>query len=144
MSSIIPVLDTVSDMVNASDYATRIVAENLANQYTTKTENGGAYHSKSVVFESFMPNGLRRGQSIEGQPNSVKIGEVVKDPTPGVRFFNPHHPHADENGFVEMPNVRTSEQMVNLIKFSKWNEAGYALGKVSIDMARNAMSIGRA
>lgn len=141
--SIIPSIEVTSDAIRAGQKAMDIVAENIANQYTTRGPDGGVYQTKNVSFESYLQTSPNKRPGIGSEAASVRIADVTKDSTPGTKLFSPGHPHADDKGFVEMPNVRISEQMVNLVKFSRWVEAEYAVAKASVDIAKNALSLGR-
>ena len=58
-------------------------------------------------------------------------------------IFNPGHPHANEDGMVEMPNVDVSREMIDLISASRAYEANLSVVKTSRRMAQQALAIGR-
>ena len=65
------------------------------------------------------------------------------DSTPGELVRNPQHPHADKDGMVQMPNVNTSMEMVDLISASRAYEANLSVARNARQMATKALSIGR-
>ena len=73
----------------------------------------------------------------------VKVGDVRNDPTPGPMVHNPAHPHANDQGMVQMSNVQVSREMVDLISASRAYEANLNVVSTSRQMARQVMSIGR-
>jgi len=97
-----------------------ITSANLANAETTHTEEGGPYQRKEVVFSgtsispfSTVLNRLNRF----GQPpaGSVQLTEVVSDPTPPVKRYEPGNPDADKTGMVEYPAINPITEMVDLM-----------------------------
>ena len=56
-----------------------------------------------------------------GNPAStgVKVSQVIEDQSVPRRVYDPKHPMADEEGYVNMPNVNVVEEMVNMISASR-------------------------
>ena len=73
----------------------------------------------------------------------VRVVDVFDDQTPGRMIFNPGHPHANDDGMVEMPNVDVSREMIDLISASRAYEANLTVVKTSRRMAQQALAIGR-
>jgi flagellar basal-body rod protein FlgC len=105
-----------------------VTAENLANANTTRTAAGGAYRRKVVVLEQQAPQNsfgntlateMRRGE----KPAGVQVRAIAEDVTPNRRVYDPGHPDADAQGYVEMPNVDSVTEMVDLISASRAYEA---------------------
>lgn len=114
-----------------------IVAQNLANAYTTKDTDGAAYKRRVVSFETLMggPNNAERGVRVSSvKPDTVNQGDLV---------YNPAHPHADKQGMVQMPNVKIAVEMVDLMAASRAYEANLTVAKNARTMAARAISIGR-
>ena len=105
-----------------------VTAENLANAQTTRTEAGGPYRRKVVVLaqdgdvaSSFGAQlGKAMGSSTGG---GVKVAAITEDSTPLKTVYDPGHPDADANGYVQLPNVEPVEEMVDLITESRAYEA---------------------
>ena len=78
-----------------------IIAQNIANANTTRTENGGAYRRKTVVFEerdttSF--DHMLNGYMSNYEPNGVKVTKIVEDPSDLRLVYEPDNPDANEDG----------------------------------------------
>lgn len=104
-----------------------VIAQNIANANTTRTENGGAYRRKTVVFEeqdttSF--DHMLNGYMSNYEPNGVKVTKIVEDPSDLRLVYEPDNPDANADGYVEYPNVDTVTEMTNLIDSSRSYEAG--------------------
>jgi len=97
-----------------------IVAANMANAETTRTEAGGPYRRKEVVFQSSGASGFRLALANTGGLNSptaggVQISEVIDDPTPPVMRFEPSNPDANKDGYVAYPAINPVMEMVDLM-----------------------------
>lgn len=112
-----------------------VVSQNIANAHTTRDVNGEAYKRKVVSFESALD------ASTGG--TGVRVSRITDDSTPGELVRNPQHPHADKDGMVQMPNVNTSMEMVDLISASRAYEANLSVARNARQMATKALSIGR-
>ncbi len=125
------------------------LASNLANARTTRTPEGGPYRRLDPVFRAVplverFSNLVDRARGIEEARNAylVEVPEVRRDEGPPRRVYDPDHPDAGPDGFVEMPNVEVVTEMVNLVTASRAYEAGVSVVKTVEAMARSALSIG--
>lgn len=97
-----------------------VVAANMANAETTKTAEGGPYKRKQVVFSS--PGGSAFRMMLAGfsrligrTPGSVRLTNVVDDPTPPVMKYEPGNPDANKDGYVAYPAINPIQEMVDLM-----------------------------
>ena len=90
-----------------------VVASNLANAESAIGPDGEPYHAKQVIFQA-LP--LSEGND---QSSMVRVAQVVEDPAPLRKLYDPNHPLADGEGYVTMPNVNVVEEMVNMISASR-------------------------
>ncbi|MDH5491329.1 MAG: flagellar basal body rod protein FlgC [Myxococcales bacterium] len=121
------------------------LASNLANARTTRTAEGGPYRRLDPVFEAVpATRGLPGGARGPGAFASylVEVAEMRPDDSPPQRLYDPGHPDADAEGFIELPNVNVVEEMVNMISASRAYESGVSLVQTIERMAGSALSIG--
>jgi len=114
-----------------------IIASNLANAQSTHTPEGGPYRRKEVVFSEVL------GNEIEKTARSVAVREIVEDNRPFQVVFDPQHPDANEEGYVQLPNVNLLEEMVNMMSASRSYEANVTAINSAKSMAQKALEIGR-
>ena len=134
MSNLISGLDMSANALAAHKLQMRLISENIANAQTTRGPNGKPYQRKVPVFESILDN--------EGV-SSVHVKEIKNDKTPGDVVYNPGHPHADKNGMVQMPNVKMSQEMVDMMVASRCYEANLKAFKFSHSMAQKTLQLGK-
>lgn len=131
--------------LNAQRAVINVIAENLANAQTTRTEEGGPYLKKEAVL-STAPISSNFADLLSYQmgkePVGVKVVEVVENPEGLKVIYEPSHPDADETGSVLLPNVNILEEMVSLLNASRSYEANVTAFNASKAMALKALEIG--
>lgn len=123
-------INIVGSGLTAQQLRLDVISENITNMNTTRTEQGGAYRRKIVVFEaeggknSFRQamaqaaSGLasNRGHEMSG---GVRVAEIAEDPTDLPIIYDPTHPDADEEGYLEMPNVTLVKEITDAMAASQ-------------------------
>lgn len=121
-----------------------VISENIANASTTRTKNGGAYRRKTVVFtekDTTSFDHILNGYLGYYKPNGVKVTQVVEDPSDLRLVYEPDNPDANEDGYVEYPNVDTVTEMTNLIDSSRAYEANITAFNAAKSMATKGLEL---
>ena len=111
-----------------------VVAANMANAETTRTESGGPYRRQHVVFAAnsgpgfaaslasatAIPTSLaalpgQMGTSASQPAGGVHIAQVVEDPASSLKRYDPGHPDAGPDGYVAYPDINPLTEMVDLM-----------------------------
>ena len=117
-----------------------VIAENIANARNTRASDGGAYRRKLVVFEPLLKQQESGLTTIEG----VRAAKVVQDfRSPMTKIHDPSHPDADEEGFVQYPNVNAILEMADMVTAMRAYQSNLQLQENFSDMAERALSIAR-
>jgi len=119
-----------------------IIATNLANVDTTRTAEGGPYKRQVVVLDS-EPVAESFGDSYTEALKRVAVSGVVRDETAGKKIYDPGHPEANKQGFVEMPNVNTAVEMADMIMTNRAYEACVTAFDATKNMALKALELGK-
>ncbi len=120
-----------------------LISGNIANAETTRDEDGNTYRRKVAVFrEKFSREfeALNSGQK-NGGGAGVEVSSIEEDPSPFRLEYRPDHPDADENGYLELPNVSVMTEMVNMIDASRSYEANIQAISNYKSMANSALNI---
>jgi flagellar basal-body rod protein FlgC len=123
----------------------RVIAENMANVQTTRTEEGGPYlRKRAILSPTPVPSSFPELLFSRMRPEAlgVQVSDIVEDPYGLKSVFDPSHPDADETGLVLMPNVNLMEEMVALMGASRVYEANVAAFNAAKTMAMRALEIG--
>ena len=124
-----------------------VISENIANIDTTRTESGGPYKRKMVVFSSKGQNNFKdmlvnnlTGPEYKG---GVEVTQIVEDEEEFKLVYDPEHPDSDEKGYVKMPNVDTLKETVDMMEAYRAYQANITALNTAKQMAVKALEIGR-
>ncbi len=134
-----------SSGLSAQRLRMNLISSNMANVNTTRTETGEPYKRKDAIFEALPTGGFKAvlDQRLEDAGGGVKVARIIEDNKPFVEKYDPDHPDADENGYIQLPNVNIVEEMVNMISASRSFEANATAVRATKDMVSIALEIGR-
>lgn len=138
-------LNITGSALTAERFRMDIIGQNLANIENTRTSDGTPYRRKQVVFEE---RGMTFKNALDGEISKVngggvRVSEVVESQEDFIPIYNPSHPHADENGYVMMPNVDRTEETVDLMAASTAYNANLTALNVMKSMTMKALEIGK-
>lgn len=119
------------------------ISSNLANVETTATPEGGPYKKKSVVFQSTPLSFQEQLDGIQEGMQGVAVTKIAEDTNAPRKVYNPAHPDAKEDGYVEMPNISVLEEMVDMMSATRSYQANVTSIKMAKRMAMKALEIGR-
>ena len=146
------------------------IASNIANVNTTRRPDGakGAYIKKDVSFRTIYEDNINRGYSnfssnapdAQFDPRTgnmlinanialnngmvtggVEVDEIYESENAIKTIYDPSHPDADEDGYVDMPNINIVEEMVGMISASRAYEANATVAENVKNMMQTAMNI---
>lgn len=104
------------------------ISTNIANSETTKTPAGGPFQREVVVVERDPETG-------------ALVTRTVADPRPGRVLYDPGHPDANEQGFVQYPNVDVNVELVDLMVARRVHEANASVFQAAKAMLKRALDI---
>jgi flagellar basal-body rod protein FlgC len=144
MSSINQAFDISVSAINSERLHMELISSNIANANTTRTITGEPYRRRIAVMSekplrSFAEELAYARLKVEG--GGVEVSEVVEDQTPFQRVFNPGHPDADSQGYVNMPNVDLAREMVDMVYASKLYEANITAFNATKKMMQDTLQI---
>ncbi len=151
--SIMSTLNISASGMTAQRTRMDIIAQNIANVNTTRTEDGTAYVRQTVTFaersneNTNFQNALKSAAAgvsyKQNVGNGVKITSIVEDHVTAMKkVYEPSNPDADEDGYVTYPNVDTVTEMTNLIDANRSYEANVSAFNATKNMLLKAMDIG--
>lgn len=121
-----------------------ITSQNLANASSTRTPEGGPYQRRSVVVSS-VPSSFEKNLADRlkgGDIQEARVTGIVKDSTPPKMVFDPHHPDADASGYVAMPDINTTQEMIDVMSASKAYEANVTVLNAAKSMILKTLELG--
>ncbi|MFU0831618.1 MAG: Flagellar basal-body rod protein FlgC [Oscillospiraceae bacterium] len=143
-------LDISGSALTASRLRMDVISENIANATTTRTETGGPYRRKMVVYRSADSEKHSFGSILSNTLDSaskalggVKVEGIVEDQTPFTTVYDPSHPDADANGYVQMPNVDITKETLDMMAVTRAYSANINAFNAVKNMASKALEIGK-
>lgn len=125
------------------------ISSNIANAGTTRTEKGGAYKRQVAVMAAAEPEKrsfkdvLAQAGTEKIKPRGVRVVGIYEDNSPLKRVYDPKHPDAGPEGYVEYPNVDVMKEMVEVITASRAYEANVTVLNSTKSMFMKTLEIGR-
>ncbi len=119
------------------------ISSNISNAETTRDEDGNTYRRKVPVFRQKLDKqmGAGPGKSTGSNSAGVEVDEIAEDQSPFSLEYRPNHPDANEEGYVELPNISVMTEMVNMIDASRAYEANIQAISNYKSMANSALNI---
>lgn len=141
-------MSIVGSGMTAQQLRLDIISENITNVNTTRTEAGGPYRRKLVVMEEqplspFQSVLQRTLNGVEGQGGGVRVTEIVEDESDFKLVYDPTHPDANEEGYVEMPNVDMVMEMADAMAANQALSADITVFNVLKTVAAKGLEIGK-
>ena len=145
-------LNIVGSGLTAQQLRLDVVAENIANANTSRTEAGGAYRRKIVQFEAqdgrnsfrdIMARTQRASNAGYETAGGVQVTGIIEDPSDLKLIYDPTHPDANEAGYVELPNVDTVKEMTDAIAASQAYAANVTVFNTMKSVIAKGLEIGR-
>lgn len=152
--SFLSTMNIIGSGITAQHLRLDVISQNVTNINTTRTEDGGPYRRKVVVFQA--QNGARdafrvamdraRGMvSNAGFETSggVRVVEIADDPSDFKLKYDPTDPDANGEGYVELPNVDLVKEITDAMAASQAYSADVTAFNVLKGVISSGLEIGR-
>jgi flagellar basal-body rod protein FlgC len=133
--SLFNVFSIAGSALTAQSARLNATASNLANADSLVGPDGKPYRAKQVVFQA-MPVTADGGVG-------VRVAGVVDSAAPGRMVYEPKNPAANEQGYVEMPNVNVVEEMTNMISASRAYQTNAEIMSTTKSLLLKTLAIGQ-
>ncbi len=148
-------MDASGSAMQAERARAEVVAANMANAETTRTESGGPYRRQHVVFaanpagENFAGSfgvaagGVLQETNTSEPPGGVHIAQVFEDNAPPLKRYDPGHPDAGPDGYVSYPDINPLTEMVDLMGATRAYGLNSSAVQAEKGMIASALDIAR-
>lgn len=121
--------------MSAQSLRLNTVASNLANADSVVSSDGKPYQAKQVLFKAV--------QDAASNASMVQVDRVIEDTKPGKMVYDPKNPMANSDGYLTMPNVNVTEEMVNMISASRAYQNNVETMNAAKTMLLKTLNIGQ-
>lgn len=145
-------IDAAASGLTAERLRMDVISNNIANVNSTRTVDGGPFKRKYVIFQpreaeknsfSAMLEGAMNKGSKNRAGDGVRAIGIGTDDSMGKLVYDPGHPDANTDGYVELPNVDIVTEMVDMITASRAYEANVTTINAAKSMAQQALNISK-
>lgn len=162
MSNFLNSFDISGYGLSAQRVRVNVISSNIANAQTTRTDEGGPYRRKEVVFRAINFND-EYNKALDGQTNSARyedplnegdfgkkvnpaimsvvVDKISRDDSKPKMKYEPNNPDADAKGYVAYPNINPVIEMADLVEATRSYQANVAAFQSAKDMANSAISL---
>ena len=135
--------------MSAERVAMDVTAQNIANAETTRTTTGGAYQRRVAQLEAVLgapPTAFGPTLSamgfVGGVPSGgVRVAGIATDTSPGAMVYSPGHPDADKSGYVRLPNINLTEELLSFKESTDSFQANSTVFQAISSMLKKAVKI---
>ena len=138
--SLFDIFDIAGSALNAQMVRMNTTASNMANANSASSASGSTYRARQPVFAALVADELGLGL---GAVAGVSIEGIVESQALLRREYQPHHPLADEQGYIFMPNVNVVEEMANMISASRSYQTNIEVMDASKRMLQQTLALGQ-
>jgi len=137
------IFDIAGSGMNAQSIRLNTTASNLANADAASSSIDETYRGRHPVFAALNNDMI----NLDAKGNSANIGvqvlDVVESDAPLQPRYEPHHPLADEQGYVYYPNVNVVEEMTNMISASRSFQMNVEVMNSAKQMMQRVLTLGQ-
>ncbi len=132
-----------SSALTAQSQRLNTTASNLANAESAAGPDGQVYRAKQVVFQTEPLSGRDGSNGVNAAASAgVSVSRIVEDTSAPRRSYDPKHPAADADGYVNMPNVNVVDEMVNMISASRSYQTNVEVMNTAKTLMLKALTLG--
>ena len=149
-------MNIIASGLTAQHVRLDVISENITNLNTTRTESGGPYRRKIVTLQSETnKNGFRKAMDRAAQraqaasnrsyelAGGVRVAEIGEDETEFPVVYDPAHPDANEEGYVEMPNITLVKEVTDAMAASQAYNADITMFNTYKQVISSALQISK-
>ena len=129
-------IDTAASGLTAERLRMDVISNNIYHRRYVVFQPREKGHG--IGFESFLARASNRMRPGDG----VRAVGIRADNTQGPLVYEPGHPDANADGYVERPNVNIVAEMVDMISASRGYEANTTTINAAKSMVNAALRIG--
>lgn len=126
--------DIAASGMKAQSERLKVISQNMANADSVSAEPGGdPYRRQVVTFQNYIDK--------QTGAQKVKVDKIINDMSPFEKKYDPHHPGADANGYVSLPNVNPLVEVMDMKEAQRVYDANLNMLKTAREMNSSVLDI---
>ncbi|MDX1655072.1 MAG: flagellar basal body rod protein FlgC [Candidatus Competibacteraceae bacterium] len=135
--SMFSIFNISGSALHANSVRLNVTASNLANAESASSSTSQTYRARSPVFATLMEEGFDHSSA------GVEVTGIIESQAPLRREYQPGHPLADQEGYINLPNVNPVEEMANMIAASRAYQSNLEVINTSKTLLTRTLSLGQ-
>lgn len=136
------IFDVAGSGMNAQSIRLNTTASNIANAETASSSSDQVYRGRHPIFAQ-MYNDQLSATMESPEAVGVQVSGIVESQAPLQARYEPHHPKANEEGYVYYPNVNVVEEMANMISASRSFQVNVEMMNSAKAMMQRILTLGQ-
>jgi len=145
--SLMNIFDIAGSGMSAQTVRLNTTSSNIANAESVSSNLDETYRARQPVFSTQLHSAMRNNPyAIDNNVNAgsgVQVKGIVESDSPLQMRYEPHHPMANEDGYVAYPNVNVVEEMTNMISASRSFQTNADVMKSAKEMMQQVLNLGQ-
>lgn len=141
------IFDIAGTGMAAQSIRLNTTASNLANANSAASSEEGVYKAKKPIFAAMQHDAMKQLENAingyEDASQGVQVKGVVESEAPLDMRYEPHHPLANEQGYVMYPNVNIVEEMTDMMSASRSFQTNVDVMNAAKTMIQQVLSLGQ-
>ena len=145
------IFDIAGSAMTAQSIRLNTTASNIANAQSASSSVADTYRGRHPVFASMHGQALQSSDNYwnntffndQSESAGVRVLGIVESDAPLQKRFEPQHPLADDQGYVNYPNVDIVEEMANMISASRAFQINVEVMNSAKQMVQRALTMGQ-
>jgi len=137
--SMFSLFDISGSALSAQSVRLNTTASNLANANSVSSSTEETYRARQPVFSTVLHESSGRNEFSAG----VEVKGIVESDAPLRRQYQPDHPMADEEGYINLPNVNVVEEMANMISASRSYQSNVEVAETNKQLLMKTLTLGQ-
>lgn len=143
------IFDIAGSGMTAQSLRLNTTASNIANAETASSSTGETYRARKPVFSAIRQSLMNPGQgglplaADEGPGAGVRVDGIVESDAELQMRYQPHHPAANEDGYVFYPNVNVVEEMADMMSSSRSFQMNVDVMNTAKSMMQRILTLGQ-
>ena len=149
--SLSSIFDIAGSALTAQSVRLNTTASNIANAQSAASSVDQVYRGRHPIFASVQQQAMNSQDQYwntpvfggQGESVGVSVLGIVESEAPLQRRYEPSHPLADDQGYVNYPNVDIVEEMANMISASRAFQMNVEVMNSAKQMVQRALTLGQ-
>jgi len=140
------IFDIAGSGMSAQSVRLNTVSSNIANADSASSSIEQTYRARHPVFSAQLDQAMQDGfmPSMDTpEATGVSIDGIIESQAPLQKRYEPDHPKADKDGYVNYPNVNVVEEMADMISASRSYQTNVEVMNTAKQLMQRVLSLGQ-